>query len=110
MTKCDPGIAALEIQVGHKKSSDQSFESFVNSQVSTQGRGLNPGGKLEKLSINGKVAYKVERSGWDTACVGPGYFIEQQDDDSYTYIFTGSGNSTGTDTTEQIVNSLNFFN
>ncbi len=103
---CPEKYIGLEIQVGHVKDTKVDFTTFVQSQVKS-GIGLQPSGKLEEMSISIYKGYKVENSGWDSGCVGPGYFIEQ-DEDRYVYIFSGGNIENYNITLNQILSSFKF--
>ncbi|HLD30880.1 MAG TPA: PsbP-related protein [Patescibacteria group bacterium] len=87
---CDNQYSGLEIMVNNEKDPNVSFTDFVKSQVADT-EGLNPSGKIEELSVPNNKSFMVERSGWDSGCAGPGYFIEQSPG-KYVYIFTGNAN------------------
>lgn len=108
---CPQDFIGLEIQVGHPKNSNLSFESFVKSRVSEKIGGLEPSGKIETLTrkIAGKTVFKVENSGWDSGCAKEGYFIGQSDD-RYSYVFTGynMSDSLARETIDQILSTFKF--
>ena len=109
---CVSGFAAMEIQVGHKKEVSGNFESFVHSQVLSN-RTMGASGEVSKIELNNKTAFRVESSGWEVSCSGPGYFIEQ-DPSHYAYVFTGSyesKNQLGENTTiKKILSTFKFAN
>jgi hypothetical protein len=86
---------------------DGSFDSFVRSQIVTTG--LGPSGKLDPLSIGGHSGYKVQYSGWDGGCSGPGYFI-QVNNKEYIYVFTGRGIEDDQKVIDQILSTFKFTN
>lgn len=87
---CMDDFLGMEIQVGNKKETTQSFESFVRQRVlNTNVEGLGPRGEISQTQIGSNKFFKVQYSGWD-GCSGPGYFIEQNSQ-YYTYVFSGAG-------------------
>lgn len=93
----------MEIQAGH--TIEGSFDAFVKSEVNNIGMG--PSGNLTPIIIGGHAAYKVENSGWDSACGGPGYFI-QESSTKYVYIFSGRGKETDQKIIDQIISTFKF--
>ena len=102
---CPSMFQGLEIQVNYSKNSIGDFDTFVRSQVIEEGKGLNPGGRLEAIQIDGHRALRVEHSGWDSACEGPGYFINAP---HYTYVFTGKSQGASSRTIDQILSTFKF--
>ena len=95
----------MEIQAFHPI--EGSFDTFVKSQVNTGGMG--PSGNLTPIIIGGHTAYKVDNSGWDGGCGGPGYFIKASST-KYMYIFSGRGKETDQKIIDQILATFKFTN
>lgn len=105
---CPVDFLGLEIQVGHTKESGQNFEAFIKSQVyPTNTEGLGPRGSIEKTTIASRPTFKVQFSGWDGGCSGPGYFIEQNEN-RYVYIFTGTHDAKENVIINQILSTFRF--
>jgi hypothetical protein len=102
---CD-NFVGLEIQSNIAKDQNMDFFSFVKSQV-VDGE-MGPSGSLEEIKIDDHLGFKIDSSGWDSACTGPGYFIEQ-DKGHYIYIFTGSDNNHQKEGREKINQILSTF-
>ena len=106
---CQVGFSGLEIQVGIPKEPGQDFETFVRSGVYPAPEpGLGPRGNIEKITIADRPAFKVQFSGWDSGCLGPGYFIEQNDNSRYAYIFTGTYDAKENPIINQILSTFKF--
>lgn len=98
-------FVGMEIQVGHPLSG--SFDELVKSQVNAGDMG--PSGKIVSIVIGGHAAYKIDQSGWNGGCGGPGYFIKM-DDNRYIYIFTGYGKDDDQKFINQILSTFKFIN
>lgn len=106
--KCDPNYVGMEIQAGIKKEKAEDFTTFVKSQMDC-GLGC-ASGKTEKIEISGHNAAKAQYSGGDSKCLGPGYFIEQNEN-SYIYIFSGFGKNKEKEFSaiiDKIISTFNF--
>ena len=86
--ECLAGFRGIQIQVGKLFDQKTDFTSFVRSQVISNGIGLYPSGKIIEKSVNEHQVFKIQNSGWDSVCSGPGYFI-QQGAGRYAYVYTG---------------------
>lgn len=101
---CSKSIG-MEIQAFHLI--EGSFDTFVKSQVNTGGMG--PSGNLTPIIIGDHTAYKIDESGWDGGCGGPGYFIKASST-KYMYIFSGRGKETDQKIIDQILATFKFTN
>lgn len=104
--ECPAGFRGIEIQVGLPLDQETDFTYFVRSQTMPSGIGLYPSGKITEESVKGHQVLKVENSGWDSGCRGPGYFIKQSAR-KYTYMYTG-GDGVDSEYWDLIVASFRF--
>jgi hypothetical protein len=103
---CPSKFSAIEAQIGSTKDPKIDFYTYIKSiEGGFMGGSL---GDITPTTIGGKKAFQTSYSGWDSGCVGPGFFIEENPS-TYTYIFTGNANdSTDKDKLVKIINSFKF--
>lgn len=105
-SQCDETFVGMEIQIGYANDSGKSFEDFVMSDLymdSEKSLG-SLAGEITPITINGNAAFKAQYSGFESACGGEGYVIQQGDTNNYIWVglYTSKDNSV----LDGIVNSI----
>ena len=86
--QCNETFVGMEIQIGHINDSGLNFEDFVNENLyagDQSSMGLLSG-VIVHTTIDGNSAFKAQHSGFESACGGAGYIIQQDDTERYIWI------------------------